>query len=74
MRRKDWDNDVISNIKLEQKEEMFRERLNRQMNQQGYSAEREFDERPRFRYVLFTNRIQYRYTYILDGYAKFYLF
>ena len=46
MRGTNWDNEVISDARLERTEEQFRQRFEDQMNQQGYIAEREFGERP----------------------------
>ena len=43
--QRNWDNEVISNTRLERTEEEFRRRLNGQIDEQGHVAEREFGER-----------------------------
>ena len=45
-----WDNEVISEARLERNEEQFRERFNHEVNQHGQVAEREFGGRPNERY------------------------
>ena len=53
MGQKDWDLELISNTRLEQTEEEFRQRLKHQMSQQRHVAELDILERPRERYFLF---------------------